>query len=785
MELERRQFLKGVALAVASAALSGPAAWAVSDPADGLKWEKAPCRFCGTGCGVLVGVKGGKIVAMRGDASNPVNRGLLCVKGYHVGSILYGKDRLTQPMIRRDPAGELEPCSWDEAIDAVARFIMERPKEFGFYGSGQWTIVEGYTALKFMKGGLGSNEIDPNARLCMASAVTGFLSTFGVDEPAGCYDDFDETDAVVCWGNNFAETHPVLFSRVVDRKARGENVQLIDIGARRTRTTDRADLYLEFTPQTDLAIANCVAWQIFENNAVDRKFTDAHVRFMSGPDMDGEDISIEQYREFLQDYTVEKVAKLSGAPEVKLRELGALFCDPNKKVVSLWCMGVNQHTRGTWMNNLIYNIHLLTGKICEAGSAPLSLTGQPSACGTCREVGTLCHALPGGRVVLNDEHRAETEDIWNVPRGRIPAKPGHHAVAMFKALESGDLKGAWVQVTNPAQSIPNLNQNMTRMRERFLVVSDVYPTATTRLARVTLPSAMWVEKNGIFGNTERRTQQWFKMVEPPGQARDDAWQTLAVARRLYDLGFEGMKDRDGNFLFAVRDENGNEVEAWKWEVFREFNFDKALFEEYRQFTTKKHKNLAPYDEYAKAPGLRWPVAQDEKTGEWRETSRRFAAPWDPFAAKGQKADFYHAKKGDGRAIVWARPYEAPPESPDAEYPFWLSTGRVLEHWHTGTMTRRVPELSAAMPNAYAEISRDDAQRLGLRSGDMVRLVSRRGRLEVPVWVGGRGAPPPGTVFVPFFDEERMVNMLTLDAWCPLSKEPDYKKCAVRVEKAVA
>ncbi len=778
--MNRRDFLKVSAGAIALTALTTvefPFFVEASDEAvSDLTWKKAPCRFCGTGCGVMVGTRNGRVVAVQGDKENPVNKGLLCAKGYYVGATLYGKDRLTQPLIRKN--GKLQPATWNKAIDLIADKIMEDPDRFAIYGSGQWTIPEGYTAMKFLKGGLKSNQIDPNARLCMASAVVGFIKTFGVDEPSGCYDDLDVCDTVICWGNNWAEMHPVLFSRFIDRRNRFEKVTMIDMATRRTRTTEAADHYIEFVPQTDMLIANGICHLLLERGAYDKKFVNERTRFKAN---DGKDITLEEYKTFLNDYTPEKVSKLSKVPVGQIKMLADIFGDSKRKVVSLWCMGINQHTRGTAVNNLIYNVHLLSGKIGKPGSTPFSLTGQPSACGTCREVGTLAHALPGGRVVKNAKHRKETEKFWNLKDGTINPKPGFHTVAMFKALVTGDITGMWVQVTNPAQTMPNLNENLKNAKDRFMVVSDIYPTVTTQVAHVVLPSATWVEKNGLFGNTERRTQQWFKMVNPPEGARDDVWQMIAVARRLYEKGFKGMKDKDENFLLAIRDENGKEIEAWKWKIFKEHNIDKPLFEEYRQFTTKKHKDLAPYDEYVKNRGIRWPVVK-KADGRWKETTRRFVEGEDPFVEKGDGVSFYMAKAKDKKAIIWARPYEAPPEVPDEKYPFWLCTGRVLEHWHSGTMTRRIKELKNAVPKSYVELNPVDARELNVYSGDVLRITSRRGTLDLPVSVNGRSIPQEGSVFVPFFDENKLINLVTLDAYCPMSKEPDYKKCAVRLEK---
>ncbi|MFO1003930.1 MAG: molybdopterin-dependent oxidoreductase [Planctomycetaceae bacterium] len=798
--LQRRDFIKASAMA-AAAAIAGGTSFALpilaDEPATGVDWQKAPCRFCGTGCHVQVGVQQGKVVAIAGDRNADVNKGLLCVKGYHVGAALYGKDRLTKPLLR-DGDGYRE-ISWPEAIRIIADRIQAAPERFAFYGSGQWTIPEGYAAQKLMKGGLSNNHIDPNARLCMASAVTGFLATYGVDEPAGCYDDLDACDVLIMWGNNPAEMHPVLFSRVIDRRSRGEKVTLIDIGTRRTRTTEACQHYLEMKGHGDLAIANGIAHLLIKNGTYDQKFVESFCSFKApddtNPNLHGKVISFAEYKSLLEPYTPEYVEQLSGVSASQIRMLADLFGNRKLRITSLWCMGMNQHTRGTAINTLVHGIHLLSGHFGTPGNAPTSLTGQPSACGTVREVGTLSHALPGGLVVTDAEHRTKTEEIWQVPPGRINSVPGHHTVKMWESFctptsEGGDIGTIWVQVTNPGQTLPNLNKlfnpkgdSKAGLEDKFLIVSDVYPTATTRLADLILPSAMWVEKNGMVGNSERRTQQWFKMVNPPGDARDDCWQTIAVAHELLTRGVEGMKDRNGQFLFEVKDAAGNVVPIWEWEHYYDTNVDEHLFEEYRKFTRFKHKDLAPYGEYVKARGLRWPVV--ERNGEWKETHFRFSEGSDPYVAAGKEIQFYHSSTHDDRAQIWFHPWIAPAEVPDAEFPLMLCTGRVLEHWHSGSMTRRIPELSRAMPRAYAELHPDDASSYGLKNGDRIRMESRRGSLEIPVWIDGRGKPPKGTVFVPFFDETLLINDLTLDAVDPFSKQPDYKKAAVRISKVHA
>jgi nitrate reductase NapA len=777
-------------MAAATTAAGGSVMMPTEAKASGLSWAKAPCRFCGTGCHVQVATEKGRVVAIAGDKDAEVNKGLLCVKGYHVGLALYGKDRLTTPLLKQ--GGKHVPISWTKAIDIIAKRIEKNPQGFAYYGSGQWTIPEGYAAQKFMKGGLANNHIDPNARLCMASAVTGFLATYGVDEPAGCYDDLDECDVLINWGNNPAEMHPVLFSRVIDRRSRGEEVTIIDMGTRRTRSTAYAQHYVKFQPQGDLAIAAGIMHLLLANGTWDKDFVAKHCAFKADsepPSLHGRSIDFDEFQELLAPYTPEKVEELSGVPTQQLRMLADVFGQKDLKITSLWCMGMNQHTRGTAINTLVHGVHLLSGHFGRPGYAPTSLTGQPSACGTAREVGTLSHMLPGGRLVANEDHRKHAEEYWNLPAGRVNPKVGYHTIQMWEqfckpAADGGDIDTLWVQVTNPGQTLPNrhkLFDPAVADDDKFLIVSDVYPTATTEGADLILPSAMWVEKNGMFGNSERRTQQWFKMVEPPGEARDDAWQTIAVAHRLLELGVDGMKDRDGNFLFAMQDESGKDVPIWNWARYYDLNVDRVLFEEYRKFTRLKHKDLAPYEEYVKARGLRWPVVQ-QKDGSWRETRFRFSEFDDPYVKKGSGIDFYHSPTKDGRAEIWFRPYESPPEVPDEEYPLWLSTGRVLEHWHSGSMTMRIPPLRRAMPNAYVEIHRSDAEALGVQNGETVRLVTRRGEIDLPVWIDGRAQTEQGSIFVPFFDEGLLINDLTLEDYDPFSKQPDYKKCAVRVVK---
>ncbi|WP_424984793.1 nitrate reductase catalytic subunit NapA [Microbulbifer sp. S227A] len=827
--MTRRDLIKtqAVAAAALAAGLPIPAAAQnlVTEAAlTDLKWSKAPCRFCGTGCSIMVATKAGRVVATHGDTQAEVNRGLNCVKGYFLSKIMYGADRLTQPLLRkRDGAyhkdGTFEPVSWDEAFDIMAekwkKTLAEKgPEAIGMFGSGQWTVWEGYAASKLMKAGFRSNNIDPNARHCMASAVAGFMRTFGIDEPMGCYDDFENADAFVLWGSNMAEMHPILWTRISDRRFSHPHVKVAVLSTFTHRSFDLADIPMVFTPQTDLVILNYIANYIIQNDMVHKDFVRDHVNFKRGATDIGyglrpedpresnaanagnanasDPMSFEEYAAFVSDYTLEKAAEMSGVPAARLEELARLYADPDTRVMSLWTMGFNQHTRGVWANNLIYNIHLLTGKISTPGNSPFSLTGQPSACGTAREVGTFSHRLPADMVVANPEHRAYAEKIWNLPAGTVPGWVGSHAVKQNRDLRDGKINCYWVQVNNNMQAAPNMmNEGLPGYRnpENFIVVSDAYPTVTAEAADLILPAAMWVEKEGAYGNAERRTQFWHQLVDAPGEAKSDLWQLVEFSKRFTtdevwpaEL-LDASPEYKGKSLFDVLFANGKVDRFGLDEVSKDyanpeaedfgFYLQKGLFEEYAEFGRGHGHDLAPFETYHEVRGLRWPVVDG------RETRWRFNGDHDPYVRDGKAIDFYGNK--DGRANIFALPYEPAAESPDVEFPMWLSTGRVLEHWHSGSMTQRVPELYRAVPDAVCYMHPDDASEMNLRRGSEVRVISRRGEIRTRVETRGRNKPPRGLVFVPWFDARRLINKVTLDATDPISKQTDFKKCAVRIE----
>ncbi len=906
MDITRRDFLKQSAIVTSAATVGIPINEVSAASEAGWRWDRGVCRFCGVGCGIQIATEKGKIVATKADADSPVNRGLNCIKGYFNGKILYGKDRLTEPLLRMkdgkfDKHGEFTPVSWERAFDEMEKQFKRHyselgPTGIGFFASGQHTVQEGYAAVKLFKAGFRSNNIDPNARHCMASAVAGFMQTFGIDEPSGNYDDIEHTDTAILWGANMAEMHPVLWTRIADRRLSNPNVRVVNLSTISNMSSGIADLEIIFKPSTDLAIMNYIAREIVARGAVDTEFVSRHCAFATGPTdigygMRGNDkydypaekdtsarelsmtlstqeatgqgklpgatveqknrdsadkhwlISFDDFKKGIEPYTLQFVAELAKGDadesldefKRKLQLLADLYIEKSRKVVSFWTMGFNQHQRGTWVNEQAYMVHLLLGKQATPGNGAFSLTGQPSACGTAREVGTFSHRLPADMVVNNPDHRAASEKIWKLPAKTLNPKPGSHITKLLRDLEDGQVKFAWVQLCNPFQGSANANHWIKAAREmdNFIVVSDAYPGVSTKVADLVLPAAMIFEKWGCYGNAERRTQMWREQVPPPGQARSDIWQIIEFSKRFKlkevwgeqkvpKLKAEGFSDgllpdvltASGlspetslyEALFATPD---NKKFAWPDPIAKTHENhtakllgdhwfpEKALFEEYASFGRGHAHDLAEFDVYFRddVRGLKWPVVNG------KETHWRFNEAYDPYVKKGSGFDFYGSAfkslpSGDlngvtnpentsikGKAKIFFRPYAAPVEMPDQNYDMWLCTGRVLEHWHSGTMTRRVRELHWAVPAALIYMHPEDAKARGLKQDSVAWIESRRGKIKAVVETKGRNRPPKGTVFVPWFDESVFINKVTLDSTCPISKQTDFKKCAVKIYKA--
>jgi len=569
-------------------------------------------------------------------------------------------------------------------------------------------------------------------------------------------------------------------------------------------------------------------------------------------------IEFEEYKKSLAPYTLDYVAKISkGDPnesldsfKKKLQALAALYIEKGRKVVSFWTMGMNQHTRGTWVNTLSYNVHFMLNKQAKPGSGAFSLTGQPSACGTAREVGTFTHRLPADMMVKNPKHRAICEKTWKLPPGTLNGQMGQHIMKIHRDLEDGHAKFAWINVCNPYQDSANANHWIKAAREmdNFIVCSDGYPGISAKVADLILPTAMIYEKWGAYGNAERRTQHWRQQVLPVGQSMSDTWQWVEFSKRftVKDLWMKDVKVKWGKkdlkavpldaikkmgytpettmyeILFANDRAKSYKIDLTSFpqkgydnseclgdsrnvvgsdgKVFKGYGFmiHEYLFEEYASFGRGHGHDLAPFKVYHKVRGLKWPVVDG------KETQWRFNAKYDPYARKANTGDFafygpFLKKRPQGnlngidkklgkkalpnKAKIFARPYMDPPEMPDSNYPLWLCTGRVLEHWHSGTMTMRVPELFRAVPEALCYMHPNNAKKLGLKQGELAWVESRRGKVKARVETRGRNRTPEGLIFVPWFDEKVFINKVCLDATCPLSKQTDYKKCAVKVYKA--
>lgn len=912
--IDRRAFIKsGIAASTALAVglpVSEDAAAQAKSAEAGIAWDKSVCRFCGTGCGILVGTQAGKVVATKGDPDAPVNRGLNCIKGYFNGKILYGADRLTQPLMRVkdgkfDKNAPFQPVSWKVAMDEMERqfrkaYDTKGPSAVAIIGSGQYTIPEAYAASKLMKAGFRSNNIDPNARLCMASAVVAFYQVFGIDEPANVYADIEKSNAMILWGNNMAEAHPVLWSRVTDRKLTHKDTKIVNLTTYTNMSSGLADLEIIIKPNSDLAIQNYIAREIIARGAVNQAFVDKHCIFATGPSdigyglrptdqyafpaekdilakqkvvtldkneaiaqrrKEGDrveqknagagagshwSITFEEFKRGVEPYTLDFVAELSKGDDAesldsfkkKLVALVDLYIDPKRDVVSFWCMGFNQHQRGVWVNEQCYTNHLLLGKHARPGNGAFSLTGQPSACGSAREVGAFCHRLPSDMLVNIKPHRAKTEKLWKLPENTLNPQVGASLMHILQGLEDGKINFVWTQVVNIFQSTPNSNHWLqgARKPDNFVVVADAYPTLSAKVADLILPSSMIFEKWGLFGNAERRTQAWRQQVAAPGEARTDIWMLMEFSKRfklkdvwgekkIPGLKAEGFADNTLPDVLAEARQMGYSPEATLYDVLfatpenkkvawpdpklrgklngtaealgDKWFVEKALFNEYRQFTLGDGHDLADFDTYMRDDlrGLTWPVVDG------KETVYRFNEQFDPYVKKGLGYDFYGKlmkaiPTGNldgvtdpkpvplpGKAKIFFRPYAAPAEQPDANYDLWLCTGRILEHWHTGSMTRRVPELHRAAPTAVLYMNPADAAARGLKRNDVAWIESRRGKVKAVVETQGRNKMPKGSVWAAFFDEGMQINKVVLDTLDPISLEPDFKKSAVKVTKA--
>jgi len=748
-DLTRRELLKRLGMLAGGTALTGPLSgceelWRRQPVIEVDEWHQGACRFCGTGCAVQIGTRNGEVVDVKGDP-NGHNRGRLCIKGILNRDILSVEDRLKQPLIRHN--GSLREASWEDAMGLVAdRFgaaIDERgPDSVAFYGSGQLFTEESYTANKLFKAGIGTNNVDGNPRLCMTSAAAGYISVFGADEPMGCYEDIDHADCFFITGSNTHDCHPIIWERVMDRKRHRPDTPIIVVDPRETPTARKADEHLPIEPGTDVSLYNAMIHEFIANDHVDREMVDEYLTFQregaNGPR------SFDDLRRHVADYRPEDVADRCGLRARRIKEVAHTFA-ASGATMSLWTMGLNQQSQGTACNRLVNAMHLLTGQIGRPGATPFSITGQPNAGGGVRDTGALAHALPGGRLVADDEDRAEMEDLWDVPRGSISPEPGPPAVSMFEAMREGDIACGLVMCTNPAHSLPNAERYHEGMDRTFLAVADVvHPTETTRRADVVLPSAMWAEKGGVFSQSERRYHLVPEVTDPPGAARADLDILLDLADRL---GHSALLEQS-----------------------RE-----AIWEEWRKISAHSYYNFEgiTYDRLREEPGILWPCPDEDHPG----TCRRYLPGQDPISKKDEgRFDFYG--RPDGRAVIWLHDQNPRSDPESDDFPLTLTTGRVLEHWHTATITGRLDQLQD-VDIEFLQIHPRDAHRRGIADGDEVRVTSRRGDATLRAKL--TDAVSTGTVFAPFHSARRLVNAVVNDTVDPHSGEPEFKVSAVDVQ----
>jgi sulfite reductase (NADPH) flavoprotein alpha-component len=695
---------------------------------------------------MVLSIEDGRITKVSGDKEHPANFGRLCTKGQSAAAALPTEDRLKHAYVRSLRSETPVRVSLDNAIQVVAGRLssiikVHGPDAVAFYISGQLSTEAQYLVNKLSKGFVGTNNIESNSRLCMSSAASGYRLSLGADGPPGSYRDFDNADCFFVIGANMAECHPILYLRLLDRRNRS-GAKLIVVDPRRTPTADKADLYLPIEPGTDMALLNGLLHLLIVEGHIDSEFIEKHTE------------GWDEMPSFLESYTPAYVAEVTGLDEMDIRK-AAKWIGESREVMSLWTMGLNQSTHGTWHTNALCNLHLATGKICRKGSGPFSLTGQPNAMGG-REVGYLSHGLPGQRAVTSETDRAFVERLWGVAPGTIQPQPGAEAVSMFQKLESGEIKAVWIMATNPVASMPKRSRVIHALeRAECVIVHDAYhPTETSRFADILLPGAMWAEAEGTMINSERNVTLMQKAVEPPGDARPD-WEI--VARVACAMGFESA--------FSYR--NAGEV-----------------FDEIRRSANPR----TGYDlrgisyERLKSESVQWPCAGDKEQGKPIRYLAR-SVETDSTSEDSSLKIRFPTETGKGR--FFARPYLPPAELPDQEFPFILTTGRLAHQWHTMTKTGKVPALNKLNPGPFVEIHPEDAASLNIATGDLVAVASRRGRAVYPVRLTEKIRS--GCCFVPFhwndlFGEDLAINAATSEAVDPISKQPEFKFCAVQLSK---
>jgi assimilatory nitrate reductase catalytic subunit len=706
--------------------VTDPVAGHVSQSRVADRWVKTTCGYCSVGCGMLVGVRDNKAVTVRGNPDHPVNRGKLCPKGLSEHHILDAPGRARAPLLRKN--GVLTPVSWDEALDTMVARIRDIQNRYGneslgVVGTGQLLTEETYTLGKLVQLGFGTRNNDGNTTLCMASAVSGYKLSFGSDGPPGSYSDMEQADVILLIGANIADNHPILCHRL-DRASPGTKPRtLIVVDPRVTKTAMMADIHLAVNPRSDIALLNGIAHILIREGLIDRDYIASHTN------------GFEEFAQFVATFTPAHVAAITGLTEDQLIRVAILYGRAKSAFIG-WTMGVNHSTQGAVTVTAINNLALITGNIGRTGAAPFSITGQCNAMGT-RESG-FTSSLPGYRKFDDPQHREELAHIWNVPVDRIPTARGLAYPDIIEAAVQGRIKALWFVATNPAVSFPNYKVLEHAFGNiEFLVVQDgFHPTPTSAFAHLVLPAAIWGEKEGTYTNSERRVSKVNPAVAPPGLARPDFDIFLDIADRL-GASTCGKKIKDV--------------------LFPNWTSPHDAFLEFQRVTADRMCDYSRFtwQQIEAANGLQW-------GGPSLYTDGIFPTP-------------------DGRARIHTVPCDPFIEQPDSEFDFILNTGRTVEHWHTRTKTAQVELLNDMVPNAWLEMNPVDANRLDLKPHDRVTVRSRRGavaNLELRI----TGIVAPGQIFMPFHFSETNSNIVTLGAFDPISREPNFKQCAVRVER---
>jgi anaerobic selenocysteine-containing dehydrogenase len=691
-------------------------------------WVKTTCGYCSVGCGMLIGVKDGRAVTVRGNPDHPVSHGLLCPKGLSEHHTIDTSNRAKYPLLRRN--GHLGRVSWSQAIDTMADRFRDVQQKYGrqavgVISTGQLVTEEFYTLGKLVQLGIGTSNYDGNTTLCMSTAVAGYKRSFGSDGPPGAYEDLDTADVVLLIGANIADNHPILCRRLQSNP----NKILVVVDPRVTKTAMLADLHLPIRPRADLALINALIHIVIEHDLVDRDYIDRHTT------------GFEALRESVREYTPEHAAGITGLPPELIYRTAWLYANAERALIA-WTMGVNHSTKGTETVNAINNLALITGNIGRTGASPFSITGQCNAMGT-RESG-FASCLPGYRKFESTADREELASLWNVPVERIPTTRGLAYPDIIEAALDKRIRALWIIATNPIVSFPNLGVLRQALEGlEFLVVQDgFHPTPTSEYADLVLPAAIWGEKEGTYTNSERRVSKANRAVDPPGEARADFDIFLELAGSL-----------------GVRDE-----------LFPGWTAPVDAFNEWKRVSAGRLCDYSgmTYEAIEKHGGIQWPFPIGATNPQ--ETRRLYG-----------DGVF---QTDDGRARLLPVTWEPFPEQPTAAFPLVLNTGRTVEHWHTRTKTANVPILERLSPNAWLEMNPRDARHLGLKAQDRVDVVSQRGRVrDVELRVTETIAP--GQVFVPFHYAEANANQVTQSAFDPISREPNYKQSAVRVERTVA